>query len=213
MKLLHAYDVDLVIDVGANRGQYAAALRAAGWRGRIVSFEALSEPYGALAMASEQDMAWECRRVALGRRRGMTRLNVSEDSRNSSVLAVGERHLRTVPDSRVVSSESVTMDRLDDIWSEVVRDARRPYLKMDTQGYELEVLSGAARALDAAVVVEAELSLLPVYDSGPLFNEVVEFLAGRGFAPIAFEGVLDDPETGEMLQADAMFRRSGRSRR
>lgn len=213
IKLLDAYGIDLVIDVGANRGQYAAALRAAGWRGRIVSFEPLSEPYAQLAMASEQDAAWECRRVALGRRRGGTRLNVSEDSRNSSVLTVGARHLRTVPDSRIVSVESVTMDRLDAIWPEVVRGARRPYLKMDTQGYELEVLHGAVRVLESAVVVEAELSLLPVYDSGPLFDDIFEFVSRRGFAPIAFEGVLDDAETGEMLQADAIFRRTGASRR
>jgi hypothetical protein len=55
--------------------------------------------------------------------------------------------------------------------------------------------------------VEVELSLLPVYDSAPLFADVLPFLTGHGFAPIAFEGVLDDVDTGEMLQADAIFRR------
>jgi hypothetical protein len=58
------------------------------------------------------------------------------------------------------------------------------------------------------VLVEAELSLLPTYEAGPLFGDVVAFLAEHGFVPIAFEGVLDDVETGEMLQADAIFRSS-----
>ena len=50
--------------------------------------------------------------------------------------------------------------------------------------------------------------MLPTYDGGPLFADVVAFLAEHGFVPIAFEGVLDDVETGEMLQADAIFRSS-----
>jgi hypothetical protein len=79
-------------------------------------------------------------------------------------------------------------------------------LKVDTQGYELGVLRGAARALDDVVLVEAELSLLPTYEAGPMFEDVVAFLAEHRFSPIAFEGVLDDLATGEMLQVDAIFR-------
>jgi len=170
-RLLRAYRVDLVVDLGANAGQYAGALRAAGYRGRIVSFEPLSEPYRRLAAASNDDGAWDCRRLALGRRPGAARVNVSEDTRNSSLLTVGARHLRAVPDSRTVRVES------------------------------------ARAVLDAITLVEVELSLAAVYDAGPLFHEVVRFLDGHDFAPIAFEGVLDDMETGEMLQADAIFRR------
>jgi methyltransferase FkbM-like protein len=129
--LLAAHGVDLVIDVGANRGQYASGLRAAG----------------------------------------------------------------------------VPVDRLDGVWSAFARDAQRPYLKMDTQGSELDVLRGTIGALDAISLVEVELSLLAVYDSAPVFQDVYALLAQKGFAPIAFEGVLDDPETGEMLQADGIFRR------
>lgn len=206
-RLLAAYDVDLVIDVGANRGQYAIDLRDAGYRGRIASFEPLAEPYGALAEAAAKDIRWETWRLALGARGTVASVNVAEDSRNSSVLPVGERHLRAVPDSRAVARETVAMERLDDVWPELVRDARRPHLKIDTQGYELEVLRGATAALRTIPLVEAELSLVSTYDAGPLFADVVGFLAAHGFSPIAFEGVLDDPQTGEMLQTDAIFRR------
>jgi FkbM family methyltransferase len=205
-RLLRTHEIDLVVDVGANAGQYASALRAAGYDGRIASFEPLAEPYRALAHAASRDARWESWPLALGARRGDVDANVADDTRNSSVLAVGERHLRAVPDSRMVGSESVRMDRLDVVWRDVARGARRPYLKIDTQGYELEVLRGALAVLDAVVLVEAELSLLPTYSSGPLFEDVVAFLAEHGFAPIAFEGVLDDPDTGERLQADAIFR-------
>jgi FkbM family methyltransferase len=207
VRLLKAYGIDLVIDVGANAGQYAAALRAAGYRGRIVSFEPVSEPYGRLATASGADKAWECQRLALDRGRGTARVNVSEDTRNSSVLSVGDRHLRAVPDSRPVGVESASMARLDAIWSDAARGARRPYLKMDVQGYELEVLHGSTGVLDVISLVEVELSLFAVYDAGPLFQDVFRFLRRHDFVPIAFEGVLDDAGTGEMLQADGIFRR------
>jgi FkbM family methyltransferase len=207
VRLLAAYRIDLVVDVGANAGQYAAALRAGGYGGRIVSFEPLSEPYDRLATASGADTAWEYRRVALGRRSGTARVNVSEDTRNSSVLTVGDRHLRAVPDSRTVAVERASMARLDGIWPDVARGADRPYLKMDVQGYELEVLHGSAGVLDAIALLEVELSLLAVYDAGPLFQDVLRFLARHDFTPIAFEGVLDDARTGEMLQADGIFRR------
>ena len=123
------------------------------------------------------------------------------------MLSVGERHLRSVPDSRMVAVESVRVNRLDDVWPHVAADARRPYVKIDTQGYELEVLRGGTRALGGIVLVETELSLLPTYDSGPLFGDVLRFLGEHGFSPISFEGVLDDSQTGEMLQVDAIFAR------
>jgi FkbM family methyltransferase len=204
-RLLRAHDVDLVLDVGANAGQYASALRGAGYEGRIVSFEPLGEPFGELAGAAAADTGWDVWHLALGAGSGNVRVNVSEDTRNSSVLAVGERHLRAVPDSRAVGSESVAVNRLDALWPRIADGARRPYLKVDTQGYELEILRGAESVLDAIVLVEAELSLVSTYDAGPLFDDVVTFLAEHGFAPIAIEGVLDDVVTGEMLQVDAIF--------
>jgi FkbM family methyltransferase len=205
-RLLRAYDVDLVIDVGANAGQYASALRAAGYKGRIASFEPLGEPYRELAAAAADDPGWDAWHLALGASGREVCVNVSEDTRNSSVLAVGERHLRAVPDSRAVGSERAAVDRLDVLWPGIADVARRPHLKIDTQGYELEVLRGAVGVLDAMVLVEAELSLVSTYDAGPLFQDVVALLAEHRFAPIAFEGVLDDVATGEMLQVDAIFR-------
>jgi hypothetical protein len=102
----------------------------------------------------------------------------------------------------------VQVERLDALWVDVIGGARRPCLKMDTQGYECHVLRGAARALRDVVLVEVELSLLPVYGATASFASVTQLMADGGFEPIAFESVLDDPETGEMLQADAIFRRS-----
>jgi len=96
-RLLCTHDIDLVVDVGANAGQYASSLRAVGYERRIASFEPLSEPYRGLAAASAEDAAWDSWQLALGARTGIAAINIAEDTRNSSVLAVGEHHLRAVP--------------------------------------------------------------------------------------------------------------------
>jgi hypothetical protein len=80
---------------------------------------------------------------------------------------------------------------------------------MDTQGYELEVLLGAPRALHDVALAEAKVSLLPVYGATASLRSVTRLLERRDFAPIALEGVLDDPDTGEMLQVDAIFAARG----
>jgi hypothetical protein len=62
--------------------------------------------------------------VATRARRGAVRANVAEDPGNSSVLTVGERHLRAVPDSRTVAVENVRMERLDDLWPQLTAAPR-----------------------------------------------------------------------------------------
>jgi hypothetical protein len=83
------------------------------------------------------------------------------------------------PGSRFVGTESVRLARLDSLWPDLNLDSLPVYLKLDTQGSELSILRGASRALLGAEFVEAELSLVRLYDGGPLFDEVIRFLADR----------------------------------
>ena len=81
------------------------------------------------------------------------------------------------------------------------------YLKLDTQGTELSILRAASSALLDAEFVEAELSLVKLYEGGALIDEVISFLDDRGFALVSLEGIDEEPETGQMLQVDAIFMR------
>lgn len=206
-RLMAGAGTDLVVDVGANTGQYARRLREAGYAGRIVSFEPGRAAFEALQRVAAGDAEWACRNQALGRHFATATLHLSADDRNSSVLLVNDHHVRVVPDSRLVDDEQVSVEPLDAVWPTFTVGARCPYLKIDVQGYELEVLLGARNALAECGHVEVELSLAPLYEPGPLLPDILGFLIGQGFQPIAFEGVLDDVETGAMLQVDGVFHR------
>jgi len=82
------------------------------------------------------------------------------------------------------------------------------HLKIDTQGYELNVLKGTGAALSRVHTVEVELSLVPLYKDGPEFEEVYGWLAGQGFHLVFAAPAFIDTATGEWLQIDGIFTRS-----
>lgn len=209
-RLLPWRQIGLVLDVGANVGQYASKLRAAGYGGRIVSFEPLASAFTELSAAAANDPLWDCRPFALGAEAARMTLNVSGDREASSLLPMEPRHALHCPASAYVGTEPVEVRTLDSVAS-VEPGTRGIYLKLDVQGYELSVLLGAERVLPWVELVEAELSLVPLYTGGPLYREVIDHLGAREFDLISVEGITEEPATGQMLQVNAVFaRRSSR---
>jgi FkbM family methyltransferase len=204
-RLLATYEIDLVVDVGANTGQYGASLRGFGYAGRIASFEPGASAFAGLRERTTADPGWECRRLALGACPGSATLNIAADDRASSLLDVMGRHVRAAPESAFARREEVEVQRLDALWARLSTGATSTYLKIDVQGAELGVLRGGESAVDECLFVELELSLVPLYETGPLFYEAVDWLRDRGFVPVAFECVLDDDRSGQMLQVDGIF--------
>ena len=205
--LLVLQKVDLVLDVGAAVGVYGQSLRRGGYQGRICSFEPLSEQYSRLEQAAAADPLWESRNLAIGPEEGTAEINVSGNYDSSSMLPMAARHAEGAPSSVYVGTETVTVATLDSVWSEVAEGARRPFLKLDVQGFELEALRGAQRSMSLLYGIHSELSLVPLYDGGPLWVEVIDFLTANGFRVAGIEPGFIDPKTGEMLQVDGIFLR------
>jgi FkbM family methyltransferase len=204
-KLLRSIGVDLVLDVGANAGQYTRRLRLAGYDGRIVSFEPLSDAFAALERNAARDPLWSARRLALGDEDGTREIHVAGNSWSSSLLDMGERHLASAPESAYVGSETVPVARLDSVWDEVVESDRRPFLKLDVQGFEMHALRGADEHLDRLAGVQVELALTTLYRGDSPWREVVDHLEERGFELAGLEPGFEDPDSGRMLQADGVF--------
>lgn len=200
--------VSAIVNVGANVGQFARRMRIAGFTGPIHSFEPGRDAFAQLEDAAAADPYWTVHRIALGRENGRSELQIAEDSCCSSLLSVAARQVEIVPRSAYVDVEPVAVATLDGIWDSIV-GCERVYLKLDVQGTELDVLRGAQEVMASIAVVEVELSLVRLYDGSPLFEEVIGFLRDRGFRLASADPGFEDARTGEMLQFDGIFVRSG----
>jgi FkbM family methyltransferase len=205
-RLLAERHVDLVLDVGANAGQYGQSLRESGYRARIVSFEPLSAAYEALEARAGYDPLWECQRLGLGNVDGSAEMNVAGNSASSSLLPMRERHVQALPRSAYVGTETVPLSRLDSLSLNLAATANT-MLKLDVQGYEQAVLEGAQQSLRHVGIVETELSLVELYEGQPLLREMVNCLYGLGYDLTSLEPGFHDPATGRILQFDGVFLR------
>ncbi len=204
--VLVQHRIDLLFDVGANEGQFAAQVREQGFAGRIVSFEPLPQAHAGLVRNARGDAGWTVHdRVALGAAPGDARINVSANSVSSSILPMLDAHTAAAPRSAYVGSAATPVLPLDAVYDRYRGAGERAFLKIDTQGFESEVLKGAERSLASLVGVEIELSLVPLYRGQDLYRHFLDFFEGRGFALWDVVPVFRDGRSGRLLQVDAVF--------
>jgi FkbM family methyltransferase len=198
--------VTVILDVGANAGQYAKRLRDDGYSGTIVSFEPLRDAYERLYAAAAGDPGWQTFNLALGEAPAVAAMNVSANSFSSSFLPIAQRTVEAAHDAAYVGTEDVTVTALDLL----VLPPGRKMLKADVQGFEPSVLRGARTLLPTLELVELELSLVPIYQGQELAPAVCGILRDHGFVPVALEPAFSHPTTGEILQIDGLFVNIGR---
>lgn len=204
--MLRHHGVNLVLDVGANVGQFAQGLRRSGYPGQLVSFEPLRQAHDQLVATAEGDPKWRVApRVAIGDHEGEIEINVSANSVSSSILNMLDTHAGAAPASKYVASERVRLATLDTIVRGEITAGVVPFLKIDTQGYEDRVLNGAHEVLTSAQGVQLELSFLPLYEGQELFDPLMQRLRSLGFSVWGIWPGFCDPTNGRMLQVDAVF--------
>lgn len=206
MYFLHSREIDLVLDVGANVGQYAKVLRGQGYAGRIRSFEPVGSAYAGLARAAATDTAWETHRTAVGAAIGTAVINVSQNTVFSSIKTTTDRAALFDGSSAVASTETVAVTTID---AAMAGDgARRVFLKIDTQGFERDVMAGAAASLARCAGLQLELPIEHLYHDVWSMREALDFVGDAGFVPaqVRFVAPLDgDPASA--MELDWVFRR------
>lgn len=190
-----------VLDVGASRGQFATFARGIWPDARIVCFEPLQE-------ASERirevvDGPVDVHVSAVGADTGTLTLNVSGRDDSSSLLPIG-RQATEFPGTAAAGSREVQVVTLEPFLDGDV--ARPVLLKIDVQGFELEVLRGAGPGLDHVDEILCECSFVELYTGQALAAEVVAYLHGRGFELVNVAGIAI-AAGARQLQADLTFRR------
>src|SRR5690606_12675394 len=150
-------DFRTVIDVGANRGQFALYSRVRFPEAQIYSLEPLSKPRSQMLALFADDERVHVIGKAAGDAPGRARVNVSRQDDSSSLLAMAELQLERYPETRMAGTEDVEVDTLDSMFEGV--DVQGPVLlKLDVQGYELAALQGASGLLGRVDTVLTEAS-------------------------------------------------------
>ena len=162
-QFLHSRHVDLLLDVGANIGQFARETRTEGYRGKLLSLEPIKSVFAELEAASASDSDWEVRRTAVGAEAGTATINVSTNSAFSSIRPSSEFGRDYHHGIATVTTEEVPVLRLDDLPEfQDEEQLKRSFIKIDTQGFEEEVLKGAKRVLAHCAGVQLELTTTPL---------------------------------------------------
>ena len=207
--ILQLYRINCVLDVGANRGQYARRLRNAGYKGHIVSFEPVAETFARLEAAAAGDPRWSVHRCALGRAESTATMTVVPGTL-SSVLeptAFGVDRYQQFLDA---THEEVPVRRLDALLDEVTADVpdRRLYLKLDTQGYDLEAFAGMGDRLADVCAMQSEVAVMPIYDGMPMMEEALAAYTAAGFEITALYPVSRQSRTGRVVEFDCVLVRA-----
>lgn len=207
---LERLDIGLVVDGGANLGQYAEKLFAQGFQGAIVSIEPLPDVFPKLHRRTTGNPWWTCLPFALGSRDGTAEMHIASNRVSSSILPTSTAHDEVAPAGRQIGSVEVPVRRLDTIWGDGGALWSTPFmLKLDLQGYEVEALKGSQGVLADCRLIECELSLDQLYDGQPLLEDVMAYLSDEGYRPVWLERGLTDHKHRRILQMDALFARLG----
>jgi len=205
IKILNYYNINKILDVGANRGQYSLELRKFGFLGNIISFEPLSSAFKQLKINSQNDNKWELHNYALGNEDGNTIINIAGNSVSSSLNKMLDLHIKAAPSSSYVGKENISIKKIDSIFNSIYKDNDNIMLKIDTQGFEINVLKGAEQSLNNILLIQLEMSIIPLYENEILFMDMMKFLKDRNLELISLENGFADPESGELLQVDGIF--------
>lgn len=206
VKALEVAGINVVFDIGANEGQFAREIREHGYTGKIISFEPLSSARKKLLMFASIDPNWEVHdQSAIGDQDGEIEIHVAGNSVSSSVLPMLESHASAAVGSAYVDSERVPITKLDSVANRYLTPESSLFIKIDTQGFEWQVLDGAGETRKRARGMLVELSLVPLYGGQRLWRDIVERLEAEKLMLWALQKGFTDPRTGQSLQMDGIF--------
>jgi FkbM family methyltransferase len=205
--ILDRLQVDVVLDVGANVGQFGRTLRRAGYRGRIESFEPVAEFAAKLRRRTQKDPRWRVHEYALGDEDTTTEINATPGASLSSLLPASDFGKEWSRKLETSVKQEIRVRRLDGVLDEVLAGLDRPrvYLKLDTQGYDVAAFRGAGDRIAEVVAMQSEVSCLPIYDGMPELEDQLREYRSAGFDLAGLFPVSMHRPTLRVLEFDAVL--------
>ena len=203
LKMLNDLDCNHIIDIGANKGQFALIARKKFPKARIDSFEPLSVAANIFEKVFKNDDSTFLHRIAIGKKEDVATIYVSKKDDSSSLLPIGENQVALFPGTEKLEQRSIQVRPLENIIAK--SDIQKPaMLKIDVQGYELDVLYGCKSLFDKINYIYCECSFLELYEGQALAPEIIDFLSKNGFKLLGVYHVHYN-KSGTAIQADFLF--------
>lgn len=193
-----------IIDVGASIGMFSKTANYLWQNAKIFSFEPLNTSYKKLITLADEIPNIKLFNFALGDKREKTIINESSYEYSSSILEMSDIHKKAFPYSAESTKQEIEVYTLDEIFSNN-KISSPVMLKLDVQGFEMNVLKGGINFLEKVDYILIELSFKELYKGQPLFNDLYSFLSGKNFELLDILENSRNPSTFEMLQVDALF--------
>jgi FkbM family methyltransferase len=205
MKIVENYNINTLFDIGANAGQYARRMRKLGYGEKIISFEPLKSAFTELKKVSSKDNNWLVYNYALGNEEITSIINVAGNSQSSSILDMLPTHVKSEPESKYIAKEEIEIKKIDSVFNSFYNKESSIMMKIDTQGFEKNVIDGAKESLNYIKIIQLEMSILPLYENEMPFIEMITYLNNKGFQLFSLENGFSDSTTGQLLQVDGIF--------
>jgi len=200
-----ARKLSAVVDIGANRGQFALAVRQWAPTARVISFEPLPGPATVFRRLFFGDGAVVLHEAAIGPRLEQRTMHVSKHDDSSSLLPISSLQTAMFPGTAEIGTVEVRVAPLDKFVT--ADDLKAPaMLKLDVQGFEYEALLGCESLLPHFDFVYCECSFIELYSGQKLADAVIDWLSDKGFGVDGIFNVAYDKH-GRTVQADFLFAR------
>jgi FkbM family methyltransferase len=205
-EFLASRQIDTILDVGANVGQFGREVRSAGFTGSIVSFEPVKRAHERLLEMIKSDPSWIAYPVGLSNQRATSTIHTFKDTTFSSLHDMTNIGSTFGEDVAPAGEEQIALRRLDEFASEI--SGKRLFLKIDTQGHEKQVLEGAEGILDRIYGIQLELPLARLYEETWTMGEGITFMERLGFVATHFRPNNFQPQDQvAIMDVDCIFRR------
>jgi len=205
-KWLKTYSIRSVLDIGSNEGQFAEKILEVFPNAEVHCFEPLQQVYNQLKENFKTQKNVIPYNLGLGENNEEKIINSNEYSPSSSLLEMLELHKTNFDFAVQAQPVQISIRRLDDIFTSI--PASPLLVKIDVQGYEMQVLKGGEKTINAADVIIIETTFVPLYKDQPLFADIYSYFTSRGFCYAGNIEQLLAPINNQILQADAIFIKS-----
>jgi len=201
--------IDYVIDVGANEGQFALSLRRINYKGDILSFEPTSKPYKKLVENSKNDSHWNVMKIALGEKKELRKINVFEASDLNSFYEASELgKSRFNKRMKKIKTETIEIKTLDSILKKIDLKNKNIFLKIDTQGFDINVFRGAKKHMSKICALMSEIPIQKIYKTTQSYHDILKEYESHKFQISGIFPVSQNKKNHTAIEFDCVMLKS-----